>query len=589
MYFVKLLNFLSPILYKYKYQFKHPHQHDPYKQISALSKNLKMNSNCSSFHPEWSERSLEIKHSATFGDPLSQTTQDDVRTAAKNNKSDAKKILMVPFRVASGSNLFEGNCSLIFQKRGYVVDYLMCGQSVNYCEEIDSFKSKIFRCNLCFYEQNKFISSFKGNGVFINQYLSKEERSNIKKEIEGINLSQLENYLYLGVPIYKPLVSAMQLHLKKAFFSVVEHEPIIKGYIETIFTTIKALDNYFSKNTVELVCLSHGVYSTWGAVQQYCLSRSIRFVTYGRSYNGAGIIAAHDDSYLNEPMYEKNSNWNQNPLKHKEKEKITSYLRAKIGLEKKAYDYVSYHSGSTVFLTKHELYQKLNIDITKKIIALFPNIPWDGQTYRPALIFDNINSWIYETIDWFVKEKNCVLVIRTHPAEKRMPSTEGGLYDILQKRYGDSFLFEHVKLIPAESDIRSIAVAQHSLAVLLYGSTIGYETTFLKIPTILGSKFYYSDRDITFDPKTKEEYFYLIQKAIDGELVVDEARHERLLQYAYHYNFRRVMPETLMNLKGLNFDGYKYHDLDALVNDQVINKFIDQCLSGEKFYFDECY
>ena len=547
MYIIKLFNFLAPLIYIYRYKFKNKQQQDPYKQTTLIFKNL-----------------------------------------SKTNQLH-KKILMVPFRVASGSNLFEGNCSIIFQERGYEVDYLLCGQSVNYCEEIDSSRKKLFRCNLCFYEQKKFITSFKGNPIFVNQYITKDEYTSIKKEIETIDLNNIKNYLYLNVSIYKPLLSAVQLYLKQSSFCLKTHEKIIKGYLETIFITIKAMDNYFIKNTVELVCLSHGVYSTWGAVQEYCLSRSIKFVTYGREYNGAGIIAAHNDSYLNEPMYEKNSSWDHHPLTIEQKDKITDYLLAKIGLHKKAYDFISYNSESNIFFKKDELYQRLQIDVNKKIIALFPNIPWDGQTYRPALIFENINAWIYETIEWMSKKEDCVLVIRTHPAEKYMINTAGGIKDVLEGKYGNNSLPDYIKLIPADSDIRSIAIAQHSLGALLYGSTIGYETTFLKVPTILASKFFYSDKEITFDPKTKEEYFSFINKVISGELIVDNARYERLLQYAYHYNFRRIMPETLMNLKGLSFVSYKKLDYQSFIDDKVINKFIDKCLSGEKFYFDECY
>lgn len=542
--FIKLLNVLNNFLYKYKYRSSV----NPYLEINKLTSDLSFKKNLN------------------------------------------KKILIVPFRVSSVSNLFEGNCSLIFRSKGYDVDFLLCGQSVKHCEQIDFSKSKFLRCNLCFHEQRKFTSSYKGNAIFVNEYVTVEELNQIQKDIDKINLKQLEDLNYRNVPIYKPLVAALQLYLKQSSFCPIKDKKLIKSYLYTIYVTINALDNYFLKNRVEIVLLSHGVYSTWGAVMMYCQARSIKCVTWGREYHGAGIVAAHNDSYLKEPMEEINSSWNHQPLTSRQSQQIIDYLSAKVGQNPQTYDYVNYYNSGLNFLTKVDLCNRLGIAYHKKIIALLPNIPWDGQIFRPATIFDSIDTWLFETIDWFKRRDDCVLVIRTHPAEKHAHGGNGdGLLGVLEANYGKNGLPKNVYIIPADSKIKSIAVAANSCAALLYASTIGYETTFLKIPTILASKFFYSDKDITFDPKTKEKYFHLIQQALDGNLIVDNARHMRLLQYAYHYNFRRVMPETLMNLKGLNFNGYLYQDIQKILHDETINKFINYCISGERFYFDECY
>lgn len=546
--FLKLLNLLNPLLYYYKYSYRPRFPINPYKQITEV-----------------------------------------VGPAPFKKEGNAKKILIVPFRMAPVSNLFEGNCALIFQARGYDVDALLCGQSVDYCEQIDSKSSPYLKCNLCFYEQNKFLSAFGVNGVFINQYVSWSERKEIDKEVSLVDIDNLVDYTYKDVPIYRPLSSAVQRYFKKATFCPKRDEKILRGYLKTIFMTICALDNYLSQNKVELILLSHGVYSTWGAVLEFCVKRSLKFVTWGRVYHGAGVIAAHNASYLSEPMYETNSNWDHKALTTKQRDQIFNYLQGKIGIGAKSYDYVDYNAYTKRFLPKEDLYKQLNLSEGKKIVALFPNIPWDGQTFRPNLIFNNINSWIYETIDWFAKRKDAVLIIRTHPAEKYYNSGPDGLQGVIEERYGQDSLPDNIILIPADSHITSLSIASISCAALLYGSTIGYETVFLKVPTILASEFFYSNKEISFDPKTKNEYFSLITRAIEGDLHVDDARYERLLQYAYHYQFRRVMPETLMALDGLKFTGYKYDKLQEFIDDKVINKFVNQCLTGEKFYFDDCY
>jgi hypothetical protein len=544
---LKILNVLNPLLYYYKYYYKHSIKLDPYNEARRLTENL----------------SVKKEH-------------------------ESKKVLIVPYRVSPGSNLFEGNCAIVLQSRGYHVDALMCGQAITHCEQIDFSISKKLRCNLCFYEQQKFVAAFGVGSVFINQYVSLEEKRAITEEIKRLDLNNLKDLTYKGVPVYRPLSSAMLLYLKSATFCTTKHSNELKGFIETIFITIQALDHYFSKNEVEFVLLSHGVYSTWGTVLEYCLAREIKCVTWGREYHGAGIIASHNASYLREPLYECTSNWINKTLTERQRALITEYLQAKVGMTKKSFDYVNYYSNDNYF-SAETFYTEQNLDPEKPIVALLTSIAWDGQTFRPNIFFDDINAWVFETIDWFSKRDDCNLVIRVHPAEKHADGGNGeGFIDVLTKRYGNS-LAQNIVVLPPASKIKSINLASISCAVLLYGSTIGYETTFLKIPTILASEFFYTNKEITFDPKTKEDYFALICNAIKGNLAVDEERHERLLQYAFHYQFRRIMPETLMNLKGLTFSGYKHQDLQSFVGDKTINRFIDNCLTGEKFYFDEFY
>ena len=49
------------------------------------------------------------------------------------------------------------------------------------------------------------------------------------------------------------------------------------------------------------------------------------------------------------------------------------------------------------------------------------------------------------------------------------------------------------------------------------------------------------------------------------------------------------MPETLMELDGILFSGYKPKNNQEFTQDPAIDKFIEYCLSGENFYFEEFY
>jgi hypothetical protein len=505
-----------------------------------------------------------------------------------NSQGDKGKVLIVPYRV-SGSNTFEGNVSLVLKSRGYSVDALLCGGEQKYCDNVDQYRLKWPRCKACVFEQDKFSKTYGVKSFYINESVNDTDISEVESFVESLLVDNIELARFRGVPIRKPLLSAVQLYKKQSRIDFDKDKPVILGFVRTICSMIIALDKYFETNKVHFVLLSHGVYSSWGTVQEYCLIHKINFVTWGREYNGAGVIASHNDSYLNEPMYEKNSIWDKDKLTKKQELLAIDYLNSKTGMSNKTKDYVDYHKSTKRILPENYIRKLLGVKDETKVIGLFPNIPWDGQTFRPNKLFSDINSWIYETIEYFRNKKDVVLVIRSHPAELHADGGDGETISRLISEYFQDRIPSNIIILPPDSEISSLSIASISKGCILYGSTVGYETMYLRIPTILASDFFYSNKQISFDPDSKERYFQYIDEALMGCLSIDDLRFERLLQYTYHYQYRRILPETLMHLNGLRLSSFRYETLDDFVTDKAINKFIDICFSGTNFYFDDLY
>ena len=428
-----------------------------------------------------------------------------------NDSSDTNKnkVLIVPYRVNGISNLFEGNLAAVLKSKGFEVDTLLCGGKISHCDHIDGYRLKWPRCKMCVYEQRAFVEAFSVGSFYVSDNVSEKGQGEIEAAINAVDVNRIADLTFRAVPIEKPLIAAIQLYKKSTVIDPLKDKAIINGFLRTIFSTIIALDKYFQVNEVDFVLLSHGVYSTWGTVLEYCLKHNINCVTWGREYNGAGIKASHNDSYLNEPMYEKNSVWDKAKLTSKQRKLALDYLNAKIGLLAESRDYVNYHQGNARILPESVIREKLCLKDEDKIIGLFPNIPWDGQTFRPAKIFENINAWVFETIEHFLNKEDVVLIIRSHPAELHDDGGDGEIIrDVITSYFGR--LPPNIIVLPADSEISSLSVASISYGCVLYGSTVGYETTHIRTPTILASDFFYSNKDISFDPQSKAEYFDLI-------------------------------------------------------------------------------
>lgn len=533
----KSTNILAPLLVKYRYKSKP----DPF----SIFMNLRQN---------------EI-----------------MPTASKGN------ILLLPIRVNPVSNLFEGIYGYAMKLRGYSVHALFCNQVIEKCENIQNMASSSIRCSLCNYEQKRFANTFALESNNIDNIVDKNDIERIEKIIKTTTTNNLLNLKYDNVLLGHHIRSAVMRYLFISRVDIIKHEKLIRQFAYSTIMSYESTKQLLHKLEPKFVLSSHGVYSTWGGALEACKKLSIPVIVWGRGYIGGDIIISRNESYLYERVYESTKNWEDIQLSYNQKEKLRNYFLAKKNPHSSV-DHVNYYNG--IHESNKSLIEVLNLDTSRIKFGLFPNIPWDGTTFSASKAFPTIESFLETTINWFQKNSQFDLIIRAHPAELKNPHLET-IKDVIDSMYND--LPNNVYFLEANHIVTSYEVEKHCDTCLMYASTMSLEFAYSGKTVIQTGQSNVSNKGFIFEAKSVENYQELLDKASNNELQMTNDMKERVERYAYHWIYKRHIPETIYNHKALTFTEYNIKSSMDLApgKNKVVDWFIDRCEDGKPFIWED--
>lgn len=517
-------------------------------------------------------------------DPFNSFIKLKSKINFKNNKGD---VLLLPIRVSPTSNTFEGVLGYALKLRGYNVHALMCGQSLTKCENINQKQAFCLSCALCNFEQKKFTEAYDINHI---EYLDEIEKSEYRKIlllVENVKLEDIFNYKYKNISIGKYVEGGVSRYLLISNIDLKKNEKLIREYFLTALLTAEATKTLLEKTNPKFVVASHGIYSTWGTAVETCIAYGYNVVVWGRGYIGKGnLVASHNASYLFETINESTAYWEQSDVSEKIKIQINQYFENKKN-PSSGVDHVNYYAD--IKKVDNDIFEVLNLDKSRKRIGIYPNIPWDGKMFSATEDFPDLNMFVKAIIEWANQNPDVDMIIRAHPAEAYRKGNESieRFIDIINQECDN--LPSNIKYIDPTATISSYKLSEICDAALMYASTLALEFAYAKHPVIQVGLNNISNKGLVFDAFRKETMFNYLDMAVDGKLYIDEAMHSNIIKYADYWINKRHIPEELMNLNHLAFDGYKFNDSLMIEkgNFKVLDWFIDRCEDGKPFIWEE--
>lgn len=508
---------------------------------------------------------------------------DVVKTACKK-----KNILITPI-AANDGHIFEGIFSQIVRYNNDNVYTLFCGHTLKKCDCINYFSNyKNLRCSLCCKEQDEFLNAFPTNEIFINDYITKKDYL----LIEQISFDFFENKNYsqklFNVKLDKLLYSALQRYYLIAEPHI-KNDKVCYEFLHTILVMLITMKKICDQISPELVVTSHGIYSTWGAITEFCRENNIRLVTWGRIYNDNGILFAYNDSYINKYLYEGTETIENIELNDKVKNKVDEFYQSRLGILRKSIPY-DYNKNNKQIFTKKEICELLSIPNDSKIISLFPNIPWDGEVTGNGefKIFSGFKEWLKVTLKYFEKfaDPKSYLVIRAHPAEIGGEIGTENIKTLLEEIYQD--LPTNIIYLGPKDKINSFCLAKNSIYGIVYSSTVALESIYLKTPIIIGGNPSYKNKGIMYTPKNKQEYINLITQGLNKKLKVTEENIKNLYKYTYYYFFIKSMPEQINDYSNSS-NYFRKNMIETLSENKLLSYMYKTLINEKNIDFSEYY
>jgi hypothetical protein len=172
----------------------------------------------------------------------------------------------------------------------------------------------------------------------------------------------------------------------------------------------------------------------------------------------------------------------------------------------------------------------------KKSFLLAPNVIGDSSTLNRETIFKSQREWIKEIVEYFRNNKHISLIIRAHPAEVWVSNKVVLKLGDYAEKLAEGV--ENILVIRSEQKVNTFALIPSIKCGLIWLSSVGVDLVARNIPIICAASAKYDDIGIMNIPKTKAEYFTMLEN-IGKTISTSTSTNQKLAAKKYLYTVFR--------------------------------------------------
>ena len=498
----------------------------------------------------------------------------------ENSKDRQKYVIFLPFRLNSDATWVELILAISYRLRGFT-PIVLFGDRL--CPIVDgdlSNKPKFPKGVIDMLRLRRYVKSFGLQPTHFGSLLTTTKKKQLKQEAYSTPIHCIATYRKYNVDLGRSVQASLCRYFLRGTPSLEENELIARKFFHTALLSLEAARVIRDRYKPSLLISSHGIYSTWGVFCDYFQSEGMPYISWGFQYKKNSFIFSHNKSYHEDIIKENPADWLGQPVSEHKLVEALDYLRSKGAASHS--DAINYYSYS-----KEDIDDEL-FELTEGYeykLGVFPNISWDAQISFKPKVFESMNDWLITTVEWAAENPEVIVIIRAHPAEKRVGYE---VKETARKLITDAFclLPENVVILDQADDPSSYRVLSTVDACAVYGSKFGLEAAVEGKAVVVGGEAYYSGKGIAFDALDRENYKDLLSQVTLSNLKPSTEMVEMSKLFAYHYHMRRQTVLKLAKLDRASFRNFLFDDETELLNGQIpaLNKFIDVSLSGEPFW-----
>lgn len=350
----------------------------------------------------------------------------------------------------------------------------------------------------------------------------------LKAEYKGINFGRL---------VYDDVI-----HSNKTRYTVKTVDLSCVSLLYRCICYIKKYSKIIAQYHAKMVLLTHNEYVEYGSLGVAAVAGdkaiiNINDIEIAVDKSVSGLYAQNRFHAGVEQII---SNNNIEELETKGKNLLGKRVRAEAGL----YDTKNAFKDKKIY-TREELSEKISHN-TKKNVFIFMHVFSDAPHSAQMTMYRDYYEWTIDTIDKIKNIDNVNWYIKAHPSTFLYGET-----DKIKEMMKTSK--ENIFWVP--DDFNTLSIKDAADAVITCQGTVGIEASCMGIPVVITGLPYYARFGFTMEPKTKKEYYLLLNKLHRvRKLSAEKTRKAQVVLGAYNtYTF---LDNTILDNEVYEYAGY---------------------------------
>ena len=455
------------------------------------------------------------------------------------------KILVLAIRAIPSTNLvyFDAMFGHGFRRAGCEVLMLYCDGLNDSCDADTVFrnqKAQCFSCTKLGCAVKKSLALEHLRCVSYGDFITDADISDIKRKAMELKTNQLLGYQYLGVDVgVHAKVATIRFFLDgRMDFNDPKQEAVFRKKLIYAMISTKVASNIIKKEEPDTIFMLHGIYSSWGPFLSYFKQNGKDTYVYDNKLSKLGYFTFHHNAEPYKIFGQKAwLDFNRSPLKKEEESQLKDYLDGRF--KGKLGEYLMYKGDFDDQNEKNSMIKSLFKKSYKRRYILYPGVAWDGSIKGyTSEVFEDMFDWLDKTVDFFKKNKNYQLIVKSHPAEIITDKCNTSVVAYLEEKHGT--LPENIIVLKPDVAIKAYDLMSPDVISITYDGTIGLEVAVLGFPVLVAGDSHYREAGVVKKLETLDEYYKLLENP--GELVSFARSHIELAKkYAYFYFFKSMV------------------------------------------------
>lgn len=345
---------------------------------------------------------------------------------------------------------------------------------------------------------------------------------------------------------------ARQLRAGSIDLSDSRHKALVEETIKDSITALRAGQAIISEMKPDIALFLERGYTPAGEIFDLCIAAGINTIQWlGAPQSGSFLFKRYDENNQTyHPLALDPNSWQKIKAMDWSQEREDSIMEKLQNHYKSGawFNRQQLQENKTI-KTRTEIVSQLGLNPTKKIAVIFTHILYDATFFYGESLFADYAEWLVETVREAIANPNLNWLVKVHPVNVWRSAADGVPMEQLEATLlRDAFgkLPDHVKIIPADTDINTYSLFDTIDYGLTVRGTIGMELPCYGITTITAGSGRYSGNGFTIDPETINEYRFALAE-LHFRLPMKDEEIKLARRYAFGTFFLRPIPINYFN------------------------------------------